>query len=190
MRGLRPRAGRRLAYFVRAHVSPSLAVRELCDGDSFAELTELIHRAYAPFGALGLSYTAVDQSAEETARRAGFGRCALAHIDGALAGTITAQGPSPRSTSSWVRLPNVASAHQFAVEPSLQRQGIGSALLLWSERWAQSQGYTELCVDTAEPAAQLIAFYQRRGYRFIEFAQWRGKTYRTVVLSKSITHAP
>jgi GNAT superfamily N-acetyltransferase len=171
-------------------VSPSLAVRELCDGDSIAELTDLIHRAYAPFGALGLNYTAVDQSGEETARRAGLGRCAVAHLDGVLVGTITAQGPNPSSTSSWVRLLHVASAHQFAVEPSLQRNGIGSALLLWSEHWAKSQGYTELCVDTAEPAAQLIAFYHRRGYRFIEFAQWRGKTYRTVVLSKSIIHAP
>ena len=168
----------------------SLAVRELRDGDSFADLTDLIHRAYAPFGALGFNFTAVDQSAEETARRAGLGRCALAHIDGTLVGTITVQAPNPRSTSSWVRLSNVASAHQFAVDPSLQRHGIGSALLVWSERWAKSEGHTELCVDTAEPAEALIAFYHRRGYRFIEYAQWPGKSYRTVVLSKSISHAP
>jgi hypothetical protein len=116
MRGFARAAGRRLAWFVRAHVPQSLAVRELCDGDSVAKLTDLIHRAYAPFGTRGLNYTAMDQSVEETARRAGLGRCALAHIDGTLVGTITAQGPNPGSTSSWVRLSNVASAHQFAVD--------------------------------------------------------------------------
>jgi GNAT superfamily N-acetyltransferase len=171
-------------------VGPSVAVRELSACDLIAELTDLVHRAYAPLGALGLNYTAVDQPADETARRAGLGRCALAHINGTIVGTITAQGSNPRSMSSWIRRPNVASAHQFTVEPALQRHGIGSALLVWSEQWAQSERYTELCVDTAEPAEQLIAFYQRRGYRFIEFAQWPGKSYRTVVLSKSISHAP
>ena len=171
-------------------MAPSVPVRELSHGDSIAELTELIHRAYTPLGALGLNYTAVDQSADETARRAALGRCALAHINGKIVGTITAQGPNPRSGSSWIRLSNVASAHQFAVEPALHRQGIGSALLAWSEHWAQLERYTELCVDTAEPAGQLIAFYQRRGYRFIEFAQWPGKSYRTVVLSKPISCAP
>ena len=60
----------------------------------------------------------------------------------------------------------------------------------WAEAWALEQRYRELAVDTAEPADHLVAFYSRRGYRFIEFAQWPGKHYRSVILSKSLADAP
>ena len=165
------------------------AIRALQPSDSIAAITDLLHRAYAPLGAMGLNYTAVDQAADETARRIGRGVCALAVIGERMAGTITAVGFKPDGGCPWYLQPNVARAHQFAVEPELQRHGIGGALMHWAEAWAQENGYTELAVDTAEPAENLVAFYSRRGYRFIEFAQWPGKRYRSVVLSKSLPNA-
>jgi hypothetical protein len=38
-----------------------VAIREIDDGDSFEELTELLHRAYAPLAAAGFRYLATHQ---------------------------------------------------------------------------------------------------------------------------------
>jgi len=48
-----------------------LRLRPLAPSDSIVELTLLLHRAYARLGAMGLNYTAVDQSPDVTARRLG-----------------------------------------------------------------------------------------------------------------------
>ena len=63
-------------------------IRTLQPSDSLHELTALLHRAYARLGAMGLNYTAVDQSPEITAKRIAGGQCFVAEIEGKLAGTI------------------------------------------------------------------------------------------------------
>jgi GNAT superfamily N-acetyltransferase len=169
----------------------AIAIRPMTAADSVQELTALLHRAYASLGSRGLNYTAVDQSCEETSRRIAQGECVIAVKRAAMVGTIIARGgPNKQSSSAWYRQPYVASAHQLAVEPELQGSGIGSSLVAWAEAWARTRGYVEIAVDTAEPAEELIAFYSHRGYRFIEHAQWPGKRYRSVILSKSLAHAP
>ena len=164
-----------------------MVIRELATGDSIDDLTELLHRAFAPLGKRGMNYSAVDQSSSETARRISSGLCAVATIDGAIVGTIMVEtGPKPTSESTWYRRSDVASAHQLGVEPSHQRQGIGSALMRWAESWAARSGYAEIAIDTQEPATELISFYSRKGYRHIEYAQWYGKRYRSVIMSKPL----
>ncbi len=81
---------------------------------------------------------------------------------------------------------HVASAHQFAVAPSQQRNGIGSRLLSHAESWAAANGYAELALDTAQPAHHLVALYRRRGYEHVGFVQWKGKRYRSVLLAKKL----
>ena len=166
------------------------AIRLLQPNDSIDAITELLHRGYAPLGAMGLNFTGVDQSRDETERRIARGVCALAHIGERLVGTILVVGGKPVIGCPWYCEPYVARAHQFAVEPEFQSRGIGGALMRWAEGWAQHQGYRELAVDTAEPAEHLVSYYTRHGYRFIEFAQWPGKRYRSVILSKSLANAP
>ena len=46
-----------------------LQLRLFQASDSIAELTLLLHRAYARLGDMGLNYTAVDQAPEVTAKR-------------------------------------------------------------------------------------------------------------------------
>ena len=41
-----------------------IAIRALGPHDSIEELTALLHRSYAALGAMGLNYTAVDQTAD------------------------------------------------------------------------------------------------------------------------------
>jgi GNAT superfamily N-acetyltransferase len=154
--------------------------------DSAEELTDLLHRAYVQLGEMGLNYTAVDQSVERTLRDVTQDTCIVAVAASQLVGTILVRGPQPSWNCDWYRRPTTASACRFAVSPERQSRGLGSRLLQEAEIWAREQKFGELAVDTAEQATHLIGFYTRRGYRFIETVQWPGKTYRSVVLSKSL----
>jgi len=165
---------------------PMLQVRHLVPSDSIEALTHLLHRAYARLGAMGLNYTAVDQTAEVTARRIAGGQCYVAEWNGGLAGTIVIQPTYRENECKYFTRPGVAAAHQFAVEPALQGHGIGRALLDACERWAAQGGFREVAMDTAEEAAHLIAFYARLGYKHVGHVQWSGKVYRSVVLSKLV----
>jgi len=161
-----------------------LKIRLLHPDDSIPEVTKLLHRAYSRLGGMGLNYTAVDQTPEVTSRRIADGHCLIAEWAGKLAGTVVATPTYAANQCEYFTRPGVASAHQFAVEPSFQGKGIGRALLAACEEWAAQQAFRELAIDTAEQASHLIALYARLGYRHVGHVQWSGKVYRSVVLSK------
>lgn len=160
-------------------------IRLLADTDSLDELTALLHRAYAPLGARGLRYTAVNQDVETTRKRASKGECYVLADGSTMVGTIVVVPPLARwSHCAWYDRPGVSVVTQFGVEPSLQHRGLGSRLTDFVERRAADLGANEIALDTAEPAAQLIAFYEARGYRLIGHEQWKHVNYRSVILSK------
>jgi predicted N-acetyltransferase YhbS len=165
----------------------AIVIRPIRPDDDMDALTALLHRAYAALGAVGLNYTAVDQSVEVTRSRfaAGLG---LAAVDSnrRIIGTVVFHPPDGTGGSPWLDRPDVAHFGQFAVEPDRQKQGIGLRLMDAVEAQARAAGATEIALDTAEPAQQLIDWYIRRGYRLIEYAQWRGKYYRSAILSKDL----
>ncbi len=163
-----------------------LTVRALAAQDSVEELTKLLHRAYARLGAMGLNYTAVDQTPEVTAKRLTGGQCYLAEWAGALAGTIVVKPTYSQNECEYFTKEGVAAIHQFGVEPSMQGKGIGRALLHQCETWAKSHAFRELAMDTAEPAHHLIRLYNGLGYSHVGYVQWSGKVYRSVVLSKQL----
>ena len=166
-------------------------IRALADSDSLDELTALLHRAYAPLGALGLNYTAVDQDAATTRRRLDNGQGYVLLEAEVIVGAILVVPPSARASyCAWYDRPDVAILSQYAIEPRLQGRGLGSRLLRFAEERAREQGAAEATVDTAEHAAHLVRFYQARGYREIGLEQWQGKTYRSVLLSKSLLRLP
>lgn len=43
-----------------------------------------------------------------------------------------------------------------------------------------------MALDTAEPAQHLRDWYTSLGYRLVDYAQWPGKTYRSVIMSKRL----
>jgi len=161
-------------------------IRPLQPGDSLIDLTHLLHRAYARLGAMGLNYTAVDQTPAVTAQRIAGGQCYVAEVNGKLAGSIVVKPTYAQSDCAYFTRPGVAAAHQFAVDPDIQGQGLGRALLQACEAWARDQGFRELAMDTAEQAAHLIKLYAGLGYAHAGFVQWPGKVYRSVVLSKAL----
>ena len=161
-------------------------------GDSLAELTTLLHRAYAPLAAAGLNFTATSQTEAMTQQRLQGAHTWVAICDAKLVGSITTAGPFDPNAQGWAHaLPwfyrqDVAHFHQYAVAPALQGQGVGAALLQAAEAWARSQGYRAMLLDTAMPAAALRLRYARAGYADIASLQWQGKTYRSVVMLKPL----
>ena len=51
---------------------------------------------------------------------------------------------------------------------------------------AKALGADELALDTAEGASHLIGYYEKRGYRFMEYVNWDVTNYRSVIMSKTI----
>jgi len=165
---------------------PDISIRPLTTSDSLIELTDLLHAAYRQLGESGLRYSAVDQSPEVTRQRIERGDCLVA-VDGRrLVGTIVFYPADHAAGSPWYDRPDIAKLGQFGVHPALQRGGIGQRLLLAVEARAAATGATEIALDTAEAATHLVDWYARRGYRFVEHAQWPGKTYRSVIMSKPV----
>jgi uncharacterized protein YhfF/GNAT superfamily N-acetyltransferase len=164
-------------------------IRRLAPGDSFAALTELLHRAYAPLSAAGLNFTAVDQDEARTRERCGRGATFVAERDGRLVGTLTVVGPAESKEYGRFATPTSWHLEQFAVEPALQGTGVGRALVVAAERFARDHGATAILGDTSEQATHLVALYARAGYGVVGQIQWPGKTYRSVVMEKRIDRA-
>ncbi len=162
----------------------SIVIRTLDEMDSIAELTALLHASYAELGAMGFNYTAVDQPETVTRARIGDGECYVAADGRRLVGTIAYHRRS--NWESWIKQPHVASFGQFGVLPPYQRQGLGARLMTLVERRAMETGATELALTTSVGAGHLIRWYQRLGYRVVENVQLQGKTYRSVIMSKSL----
>lgn len=160
-------------------------IRALAPSDSIEKLTELLHAAYAQLAALGFNYTAVDQTEEVTRRRILGGECYVACDDNEIIGTIMFY-PRARGGCAWLERPDVAGVGQLGILPSWQRRGIGTALMAWSEKRARSIGATEIALDTSEGATHLIRWYTALGYRQVDIVQWNGKTYRSLILSKTL----
>ncbi|POZ61138.1 GNAT family N-acetyltransferase [Chromobacterium alticapitis] len=161
-------------------------LRPLTESDSIEQLTTLLHRAYAQLAAMGLRYTAVDQSPDVTRRRIRGGHCLLAWHQNALAGTVTVHGALPTSQCPQFRHPDTAVLVQLAVDPEYQGLGLGEWLMRAAEDWASAQGCAAIRLDTARDAIHLVSRYQRRGYRMEAPLQWPDKAYQSVVMVKSL----
>ena len=166
--------------------SIELVIRRIGPEDSIAELTQLLHRAYAGLAARGMRFVATYQDEATTLDRISDGECHLAIQDGRMIGTITWYDPQHCGGSPWYDRPDVASFGQFGVEPVWQGRGIGERLLAVVEQRAAVTGAAELALDTAESAHDLIRFYTNRGFRRIETAQWKHANYRSVIMSKRV----
>ncbi|HDR9500883.1 GNAT family N-acetyltransferase [Burkholderia cepacia] len=152
--------------------------------DSYAQLTPMLHRAFARLGAMGLNCTCVDQDEAVTRRRAEAGECYVAVCGGRVIGTATLYATDPSSACPLYRREGVASVRQVAVDPDCQSRGIGALLLSFAERWAALRGYTLLALDTPHPASHLLAFYGSQGFDVVDVMRFDGKRYDSAILCK------
>jgi GNAT superfamily N-acetyltransferase len=163
-----------------------LVVRRLEAGDSLEALTLLLHRAYRGQVEMGLRPLAGRQDVETTRRRCSSGECFVAVMDEQLVGTILFHEVEDAKGPPWFSRGDVDSFSQFGVDPGIQGKGIGQKLLDTVERRAAECGAEHLGLSMAEPDEKLRAFYERRGYGFVEYWQWPYTNYRSVILSKRL----
>jgi GNAT superfamily N-acetyltransferase len=171
--------------------TPKVEVRLIRPGDPISEITQLLHRAYKPQVEMGLRPLAGRQGDDVTAERAANSECFLAVIPGAegadrIGGVILFEEQEKVDFPSFFLQPHVAHFAQFGVDPDLQGLGIGRLLLERVEQRAREKGATELALSMAEPDTGLRQFYDKRGFRFVEFWQWPYTNYRSCILSKRL----
>jgi GNAT superfamily N-acetyltransferase len=170
---------------------PPITVRLIRPSDSMEELTNLLHRAYRAQVQMGLQPLAGRQDVETTKKRSLAGECYLAFDEAGsqaprIVGTILFHEVEDAKGPPWFQRKDVDSFSQFGVDPDLQGRGIGQRLLEMVERRAVECGAKELGLSMAEPDTGLMAFYKRRGYRFVEHWQWPYTNYRSAILSKQL----
>lgn len=156
------------------------------DIDDIEELTQLLHKAYKQLADMGLRYLATHQDSSVTRRRIQGAHCLVAEIGHRLVATITYYRPGLRKDCTWYRQEGIGVFGQFGVLPELQCKGIGSELLRTVEEMAFQDGCRELALDTAEPATHLHRYYERRGYRIVDYVDWEDTNYRSVIMSKKL----
>jgi GNAT superfamily N-acetyltransferase len=166
---------------------PTAAViRAWLPTDDVAALTELLHQAYGQLARAGFRYLASHQDEAMTRKRLETGHPLVAVLDGTIVGTVTLYPPRPNSPCDLYRQSDVFSFGQFGVRPDLQRGGIGRCLVDRIEAEARELGAARLALDTAEGATHLVRWYERLGFRFVQYAQWDMTNYRSVVMCKPL----
>ncbi len=162
------------------------SIRELSPEDSLEDITELLHRAYARLAEQGLRFVASHQDVGTTRLRVEAGHCLVALSGAQIVGTITFYAGSSDSKCEYYQRSGVARFGQFAVEPSLQGRGIGMRLLATAESESQAMGCSEMALDTAEGAHELIALYTNCGYSPVGIVDWDSTNYVSVVMAKTL----
>jgi ribosomal protein S18 acetylase RimI-like enzyme len=79
----------------------------------------------------------------------------------------------------------------LAVDPSLQRSGLGRRLREHAERYCREHGCTEMTLSTGDFRTELLPYYERAGYRITSIepgpAAWRlAKPFRIVHMAKPL----
>ncbi len=155
--------------------------------DSYETLTELLHRAFAGLGEMGLNCPCIDQPASATRQRALAGTCFVAVCRGHVIATMTLHDRdlhNASAASDLYRCRDVASLRQFGVDPVWQGRGVGRAMAAFAVRWAASRGYARLALDTPQPAAHLIAFYRGLGFEIADVVRFAGRGYDSALLCR------
>lgn len=171
-------------------------IRPLDASDCLNELTALLHASYASLAAQGWNFTAVDQPVNVTRDRLAGAQGFVAELNGRLVGTVAVRGPKPAGEAyiadpppPLYTTPGTAILSQLAVHPDCRGIGLGERLIDAAEAWARAQGFAQMALDTAEPAAALRRRYERRGYVTVGGVQWQGKTYASVLMAKALAPA-
>ncbi|WP_414448761.1 GNAT family N-acetyltransferase [Burkholderia sp. 22PA0099] len=152
--------------------------------DGYDTLTDLLHRAFARLGAMGLNCPCIDQPASATRQRALAGTCFVAICRGHIVATMTLHDHDAAATNDVYRCRDVASLRQFGVDPVWQGRGVGRALVAFALRWAASRGHARLALDTPHPASHLIAFYRSLGFEIADIVRFAGRGYDSALLCR------
>ena len=162
------------------------AIRPWTPTDSVEQITELLHLAYGALARQGMHYNASHQSPWQTLSRLARGDSFIAIADDRIIGTISAYRSRPDDHHPYYQRPNLVYFGQFGVHPDFQGCGVAKQLYQTVENHAMSLGATEIALDTAETAHDLIATYRRWGFEIVDRADWESTNYISVIMAKPL----
>jgi predicted N-acetyltransferase YhbS len=165
-----------------------ILIRPYQPTDSIPEITALLHKAFASMAAQGLLFLASHQSDMITKDRLVNGTSFLAINNNAIVGTISVYGPSMNYSVPLYRQQGVYHFGQFAVDPDLRGSGLGKRLYQTVEDHCRAKGVKTLALDTAETAVQLIALYEKWGFKAVDQVKWDVTNYKSVIMAKELIH--
>jgi ribosomal protein S18 acetylase RimI-like enzyme len=152
---------------------------------TYEMITDLLHMAYAEWIEKGLLFAATTQSPQETESRIGKdGKCVVVLKDDKLIGTLSFK---LCKWDKWYVGKNSVIIFMFAIHPDFKRSGVGSRLLMHPEE--QANNYDSIILDTAASARYLIKFYEKRGYKKVDFISWKNTNYYSIVFWKILTRS-
>ncbi|WP_449435970.1 GNAT family N-acetyltransferase [Pedobacter steynii] len=154
--------------------------------DSIDEITILLHKSYKRLADLGLQFWAATQTNSQTLERIRDGNCYIALRENKIIGTICFYSLTNKDDSLHYKRQDVGRFGQFAVDTDYQKIGLGKALLDMVEDYSRSIGKKHLAMDTSEKAYHLIDYYNKLGFKHVEYIQWERVNYRSTVMSKSL----
>lgn len=168
-----------------------MTIRTWNESDSVEQITELLHLAYGELAKKGMHYNASHQPPSQTLERLKGGDSFVAVVDDLLhppeiIGTITLYQSSPNSGHPYYQRPGLVYFGQFGVHPKYQGYGVAKKLYQTVEDHARSIGATEIALDTAETAHDLIALYKRWGFEIVDTADWDSTNYISVIMAKKL----
>ncbi|MEI7984932.1 MAG: GNAT family N-acetyltransferase [Armatimonadota bacterium] len=163
-------------------------IRPWSGTDSVEEITEMLHLAYGELARQGMNYNASHQPPAQTLERlqAGDSFVAVESDSGVIVGTITLYHVKSTNHHQYYRRPGLVYFGQFGVRPDYQGFGIAKRLYQTVEDHARATGATEIALDTAETAHDLIAMYRRWGFEIVDTADWDSTNYISVIMSKPL----
>jgi GNAT superfamily N-acetyltransferase len=127
---------------------------DICGPERADEIHRLTQAAFAPYGHLDPPSGALQESVSQAVTDLASGGGAIAELDGRPVGCLR-----------W-RLAASGDLHvrRVAVEPELQGQGVGSALMAWAEQEARQRGCQGVSVGVRIALPGNVAFYRKAGY--------------------------
>ena len=171
---------------IHSKMNSELNIRPVHSDDDFTAIHSIVSRAYAYWLDRKILFTACHQGQDRTRARLLEGHGFVAEINDQIVGVISLNPPQPDDDCIYYRKIGVWHFNQFAVDPNCQGNGVGTALLSHCEQFAMAHGATEIALDTAQPAIELIEYYQRLGYSIVDTINWSRTNYESYILSKPL----
>jgi tRNA threonylcarbamoyladenosine biosynthesis protein TsaE len=129
-----------------------------CGREAAPQVHRLTHLAFDGYGWLEPPSAALQETEESIGEDLAAHGGAVAWLDGRAVGCLRfSDGEEP----------GVLHVRRVAVDPALQRRGIGRALMEWAAEEARRQGCREIRLGVRRQLPENLAFYRRLGYRVL-----------------------
>ena len=113
-----------------------ITFRVLAPSDDIVPVNSLLKVAYSELAQAGMRYAASHEDVEATRKNISEGECHLGILGNQIVSCAVLRLPALTVTKEWktegpfwYRRPDVTTFRRFAVHPSLQKRGIGTAMI-------------------------------------------------------------